>query len=74
MIIVAGGDGTVRAVAEAVRDHDVALALLPSGTGNLLARNLDLTLDDLEHSIHSAFTGEDRKIDVGVIEMRRADS
>ena len=74
MIIVAGGDGTVRAVAEAVRDHDVALALLPSGTGNLLARNLELTLDDLEHSIHSAFTGEDRPIDLGMIEIRRADS
>ena len=74
MIVVAGGDGTVRAVAEAMREHDVALALVPAGTGNLLARNLELTLDDLEHSIHSAFTGEDRKIDVGVIEIRRADS
>ncbi|QIG39473.1 diacylglycerol kinase [Microbacterium sp. 4R-513] len=74
MIIVAGGDGTVRAVAEAMHEHDVALALLPSGTGNLLARNLKLTLDDLEHSVHSAFTGEDRQIDLGVIEIRRADS
>ena len=54
--------------------EDVALALLPSGTGNLLARNLKLTLDDLEHSIHSAFTGEDRQIDLGMIEIRRADS
>ncbi len=74
MIIVAGGDGTVRAVAEAMRESDVALALLPSGTGNLLARNLKLTLDDLEHSIHSAFTGDDRAIDLGMIEIRRADS
>lgn len=73
MIIVAGGDGTVRAVAEAARGHDVALALLPSGTGNLLARNLKLTLDDLENSIHSAFTGGDREIDLGMIEIRRAD-
>jgi diacylglycerol kinase (ATP) len=74
MIVVAGGDGTVRAVAEAVKDHDVALALLPSGTGNLLARNLKLTLDDLEHSLHSAFSGENRQIDLGMIEIRRADS
>jgi diacylglycerol kinase family enzyme len=74
MIVVAGGDGTVRAVAEAAQGHDVAVALVPSGTGNLLARNLELELDDLEGSIHSAFSGEDRKIDVGVIEIRRADS
>lgn len=74
MIVVAGGDGTVRVVAEAVKDRDIALALLPSGTGNLLARNLKLTLDDLEHSIHSAFAGKDREIDLGMIEIRRADS
>jgi diacylglycerol kinase family enzyme len=74
MIIVAGGDGTVRAVAEAIRDSGVSLALLPSGTGNLLARNLKLTLDDLEHSVHSAFTGEDRDIDLAMIEIRREDS
>lgn len=74
MIIVAGGDGTVRAVAEALSAKDVPLALLPSGTGNLLARNLKLTLDDLEHSIHSAFTGDDRQIDLGMIQIRREDA
>ncbi|GHD41646.1 diacylglycerol kinase [Mycetocola manganoxydans] len=74
MVIVAGGDGTVRAAAEAIHDSDAALALLPSGTGNLLARNLDLTLDDLEHSIHSAFTGRDREIDLGMIDIRSGES
>ena len=73
MIIVAGGDGTVRAAAEAVHDSEATLALLPSGTGNLLARNLDLTLDDLEHSIHSAFTGKNRDIDLGLIDIRHGD-
>jgi diacylglycerol kinase (ATP) len=74
MVIAAGGDGTVRAVAEKLRGTGIPLALLPSGTGNLLARNLDLTLNDLEHSIHSAFAGKDRAIDLGVIDIQRADN
>ncbi|SFN36503.1 diacylglycerol/lipid kinase family protein [Mycetocola miduiensis] len=73
MVIVAGGDGTVRAAAEAIHDTEATLALLPSGTGNLLARNLDLTLDDLEHSIHSAFSGKDRDVDLGLIDIRHGD-
>ncbi|MEP7764330.1 diacylglycerol kinase family protein [Sanguibacter sp. 25GB23B1] len=73
MILAAGGDGTVRAVAEAIGDTETPLALLPSGTGNLLARNLQLTLDDLDHSVHSAFAGTDRRVDLAKIEIRRTD-
>jgi diacylglycerol kinase family enzyme len=73
LLIAAGGDGTVRAVAEVVRGTEAALALLPSGTGNLLARNLDLTLDDTAHSLASAFGGHDRAIDIADIELRRQD-
>ncbi|GAA4266222.1 diacylglycerol/lipid kinase family protein [Frondihabitans peucedani] len=73
MVIAAGGDGTVRAVAEGMRDSSVSLALLPSGTGNLLARNLHLTLEDLDNALQTAFSGQDRAIDLGVIEIRRED-
>ncbi|GAA4678388.1 diacylglycerol/lipid kinase family protein [Frondihabitans cladoniiphilus] len=73
LVIVAGGDGTVRAVVEAVRGHDVPVALLPSGTGNLLARNLEMSLDDVPGSIHAAFTGAERSIDVGMIRIERDD-
>lgn len=73
VVIAAGGDGTVRVVAEVLRGSGVPLALLPSGTGNLLARNLDLTLDDAEHSLRSAFTGENRPIDMAVIDIRDGD-
>jgi diacylglycerol kinase (ATP) len=74
LVIAAGGDGTVRAVAETLRGSGIPLALLPSGTGNLLARNLDLTLDDSEHSLTTAFAGVDRPIDMGVIETRNGDT
>ena len=74
LVIAAGGDGTVRAIAEVLRGTEAALSLLPSGTGNLLARNLDLTLDDVAHSLGTAFGGADRDIDIAEIEIRRADN
>ena len=74
VVIAVGGDGTVRTVSEVVRrSKDASVALLPSGTGNLLARNLDLTLDDMAHSIRTAFTGAVREVDVARIDIRRAD-
>lgn len=73
VVMAAGGDGTVRAVAEALRGTAIPIGLLPSGTGNLLARNLSLTLDNLPASIETAFLGDDRPIDLGVIEAERAD-
>jgi diacylglycerol kinase (ATP) len=71
VVIAAGGDGTVRAIAEVVRGSDAALALLPSGTGNLLARNLKLTLDNVADSLATAFGPGERTIDVADIEIRR---
>jgi diacylglycerol kinase (ATP) len=73
VVIAAGGDGTVRAVAEALRDTEVALAIVPRGTGNLLARNMQLPLGDIDESAQIAFAGEDRAIDVGVISVTRLD-
>lgn len=74
LVIAAGGDGTVRAVGETLRGTGVPLALLPSGTGNLLARNLglDVSAARMDASLEVAFTGADAAIDVGVIEIDRA--
>ncbi len=63
MIFAAGGDGTVRAVAAALRGTGAALAVIPVGTGNLLARNLRLPLD-VPGAVETAFSGQDTRIDV----------
>ena len=73
VVLVAGGDGTVRAVSEAIANSGVPLAILPSGTGNLLARNLDLPLSNLDASVGAAFTGDAHPIDLGVAEITRPD-
>ncbi len=66
LVLAAGGDGTVRAVAEAVRGTGATLALLPAGTGNLLARNLGVPYTSVEEACRIAFEGATRSIDVGV--------
>lgn len=71
VVLAVGGDGTIRAVAEGLRGSGVPIALAPQGTGNLLARNLELTLDNLEASVDAAFNGSPRAVDLGVARWSR---
>lgn len=64
IIIVCGGDGTVRAAAEAVVDTDVALAVVPTGTANLFARGLDLPAEPHD-VVELITTGKRRRLDTG---------
>lgn len=73
VVLVAGGDGTVRMAAEILAGTGTALALLPSGTGNLLARNLGIDVTFLRASVRTAYDGRDRRIDVGWAEFERPD-
>ena len=70
-VLVAGGDGTVRAVSQAMVGSPVALTIVPSGTGNLLARNLRLPLTDSAAMVAATFDGEVWPIDVGWAEFVR---
>lgn len=68
-VVACGGDGTVRAVLEGLAGTDVALGIVPLGTGNLLAGNLGLPsgID----AVPVASRGSTRRIDVGTINGER---
>lgn len=63
-VVAAGGDGTVSAVAYALRDTGIPLLAYPAGTANLLARNLRLPLDPAELAI-ALIAGRTASIDLG---------
>jgi diacylglycerol kinase (ATP) len=63
LVIGAGGDGTIRYVADGLAHTGIPLGLVPAGTGNLLARNLDLPLEEAD-AIDVAFDGQVRRIDL----------
>jgi YegS/Rv2252/BmrU family lipid kinase len=65
LVMACGGDGTVTASAAALAATGVPLAVIPLGTGNLLARNLGLPID-IGDALTVAFTGGNRKLDAGV--------
>jgi YegS/Rv2252/BmrU family lipid kinase len=71
VVFVCGGDGTVMAAATALAGTDVPMAIVPLGTGNLLARNLNLPLDDETAALRIGIHGATRLIDVGAIEGKR---
>ncbi|WP_062210577.1 diacylglycerol/lipid kinase family protein [Demequina oxidasica] len=72
VVVAVGGDGTVRAVAAAVAGTDTAMGILPMGTGNLFARNLELPLGDSPALLRAILDGEETAIDVVWLHVERA--
>ncbi len=70
VVIAWGGDGTVMACITGMAGTDTPLAILAGGTGNLLARNLEIPLD-LDKGVAVAVHGARRRIDVGAIGEQR---
>lgn len=63
LVIVCGGDGTVREVCAELAGTGVPVGIVPAGTGNLLARNLGVPLL-LRSALDVALSGQDQAIDL----------
>jgi YegS/Rv2252/BmrU family lipid kinase len=63
LVLVCGGDGTVREVCAELAGTGIPVGIVPAGTGNLLARNLHIPLY-LRAAVDVALTGQDRAIDL----------
>lgn len=62
-IIVVGGDGTIKMVAEAVQNHDVILGIIPGGSANGLSVDLNLP-NDIEENLKIAFHNSYMEMDM----------
>lgn len=70
-VIVAGGDGTINEAIQGLAGTKARLAIIPRGTANVLARELNLPLDDAKATVVAA-GGKSRRIHLGVAIDERA--
>ena len=63
LVLAAGGDGTIRVVSAGLAGTGIPFGLIPAGTGNLLARNLGIPLDE-GLALAVAFDGVEKPIDL----------
>lgn len=70
-ILVAGGDGTIKIVAEAVEHHDVIIGVLPAGSANGLSVDLKLSVD-LNENLDIAFGDKTMEMDMVSINGKKS--
>jgi len=65
LIFAWGGDGMMQQTIDVLAGSNAALAIIPAGTANLLAHNLDIPQGDVEAAVLVGLHGKRRAIDVG---------
>ena len=69
VVVAVGGDGAVLQVVQAIAGTPVALGIIPTGTGNLLAGNLGIPHPP-DQAVEVILGGERRQVDLGQVRMR----
>ncbi|WP_324189671.1 diacylglycerol/lipid kinase family protein [Nocardia otitidiscaviarum] len=67
VVVSAGGDGLTCVVLQALPGTGVPLGLVPGGTGNDLARQLEIP-DDTDAAVDVVLAGKTRRVDLGTVE------
>lgn len=70
VVIVVGGDGMVHLAIQELAQKDVALLLIPAGTGNDFARSLGLPLNDPLAVLNQGLNDRASRIDLGKVNNR----
>jgi YegS/Rv2252/BmrU family lipid kinase len=70
LVFAWGGDGTVQRCVDALAGRDVALAVIPAGTSNLLATALGIP-EDLDEAVQVGLSGRRRVLDTGTVNGER---
>ena len=65
-VIVVGGDGSINEAVQALAGSPTALAVLPSGTGNVWAREVGIPVNDLPGAARTLVHGQVRTVDLGM--------
>ena len=69
LVIICGGDGSVNEAGQMLINTSTKLAIIPKGSGNGLARHLNIPFD-IEENIQCILKGNSFKMDVGLINKK----
>ena len=70
LVFVWGGDGMVQRCVDELAGSDIPMAIVPAGTANLLAHNLEIP-QDIETAVRIGLHGGRRSLDVGSVNGER---
>ena len=73
LVIVAGGDGTIRNVSNVLANSNVPMGIIPTGTANIFHLNAIGKVKRLDTSVRTALLGRDIPVDTSMVRIDDAD-